>query len=559
MYQRTQGLVDRLFFRERLDIGRTMEQVADTMTTLLDLNRIVLLLTETVDRLLHPHGHALLLLDADRNVYRPMGADSASYLAIPADGPLARLLGRRPVPLTRERLAADPEFSGLSETALASLDALGATLVVPVVFRGSVRGMLALGPKRAGTAYTTEDLRLARHLVNQSAVALENARAYTALEVAHVELQSALRRVQILETIRTNLAKFVPQTVQDLIEEAPEAPAFEKREVDVTVLFVDIAGYTRLSERFDVARVNELVERYFGAFLDEILGRGGDVNETAGDGLMVIFRGPDPRDHARAAVLAAQGVLRRAHAINAELTELSEPIRLHVGVNSGTAGVGATKIEGSAGTRWTYTASGSVTNLAARLAALSEGDAVVVGSETAGRLGAEMGLEDWGERQLRNVDEPVRVFRLLVPMLSAPSREGAPRVAMGRLAGVGEEEQRGEQERGPGHARRPEGFAEHHHAQRGGGERLEQRDHARGGGGDAPEPDGEEDVRERGGADAEVDEQRPRLREGPAHRRLHQQHRRDQERGEREGGGGQRQRRRAREEPLGAHRVDGVR
>jgi class 3 adenylate cyclase len=424
VYQRTQGLVDRLFFRERLDIGRTMEQVADTMTTLLDLNRIVLLITETADRLLHPHGHALLLLDADRNVYRPMGADSASYLAVPADGPLARLLGRRPIPLTRERLAADPEFSGLSETALASLDAMGATLVVPVMFRGSVRGMLALGPKRAGTDYTTEDLRLARHLVNQSAVALENARAYTALEVAHTELQSALRRVQILESIRTNLAKFVPRTVQDLIEEAPEAPAFEKREVDVTVLFVDIAGYTRLSERFDVARVNELVERYFGAFLDEILGRGGDVNETAGDGLMVIFRGPDPRDHARAAVLAAQGVLRRAHAINAELTELSEPIRLHVGVNSGTAGVGATKIEGSAGTRWTYTASGAVTNLAARLAALSEGDAVVVGSETAGRLGAEMNLEDWGERRLRHVEEPVRVFRLLVPMQSAPSLGG---------------------------------------------------------------------------------------------------------------------------------------
>ena len=63
-----------------------------------------------------------------------MGADSASYLAVAADGPLARVLGRRPVPLTRERLAADPEFAGLSETALASLDAMGATLVVPVVF-----------------------------------------------------------------------------------------------------------------------------------------------------------------------------------------------------------------------------------------------------------------------------------------------------------------------------------------------------------------------------------------------------------------------------------------
>src|SRR4029450_9281069 len=79
--QPTQRPVDRLFVRARLDIGRTMEQVADTMTPLLDLNRIVLLLTETVERLLHPHGHALLLLDAEPDVFRPMRAEAAAYLA----------------------------------------------------------------------------------------------------------------------------------------------------------------------------------------------------------------------------------------------------------------------------------------------------------------------------------------------------------------------------------------------------------------------------------------------------------------------------------------------
>ena len=85
---------------------------------------------------------------------------------------------------------------------------------------------------------------------------------------------------------------------------------------------------------------------------------------------------------------------------------------LHVGVNSGIAAVGATKIEGSAGTRWTYTASGSVTNVAARLAALDEGDAVLIGPETQARLGDTFPMEDLGERPLRNVEEPVRLFRL---------------------------------------------------------------------------------------------------------------------------------------------------
>jgi class 3 adenylate cyclase len=83
--------------------------------------------------------------------------------------------------------------------------------------------------------------------------------------------------------------------------------------------------------------------------------------------------------------------------------------------------VGATKIEGTAGTRWTYTASGSVTNVAARLAALRASDSVFIGPETARRVSGWLDLEDRGERLLTNVEEPVRVFRLPV---------GAPSLAL---------------------------------------------------------------------------------------------------------------------------------
>ncbi|HVQ78213.1 MAG TPA: adenylate/guanylate cyclase domain-containing protein [Candidatus Binatia bacterium] len=177
------------------------------------------------------------------------------------------------------------------------------------------------------------------------------------------------------------------------------------------MLFVDIAGYTRLSERLSSARVTHLVERYFGAFLDEILARGGDVNETAGDGLMVIFQDEDPAGHARAAVLTGQAILAHTGVINAELAETREAIHLHLGVNSGSVALGAVRIEGLAGARWTYTASGPVTNVAARLAALSD-DSVLLGAETAGRLAGTVRLQDLGPVALRNVGEPVRVFRL---------------------------------------------------------------------------------------------------------------------------------------------------
>ena len=417
IYARTQRVVDRLFFRQRIDVERSIEQVSEVMTRLLDLRRIVALLTRTVEEQIYPVRQHLFLEDEGRDGYVLTGEEpNEDARVLPRDSPLPTCLARVRVPVARARVEEDPALADLRDGCLAELDVLKVELLVPVVFQRRLTGFLTLGPKRAGAAYSTQDLRLLRLLVNQSALALEHAKAYAALEATNVELQAALRRVEILESIRSNLAKFVPRTVQDLIERAPEAPELDKREQDVSVLFVDIAGYTRLSERVDPARMNALVERYFGSFLDEILKRGGDVNETAGDGLMVIFQDPEPDRHARSAVKTALGILTRTREINAKRVDATEPIVLHVAVNSGVATVGATKIEGRTGTRWAYTASGPVTNLAARLASLEAGEGVLVGAETRRRLGGEFVFETLGEQVLRNLDQPVPVFRLSLPV-----------------------------------------------------------------------------------------------------------------------------------------------
>jgi len=276
-----------------------------------------------------------------------------------------------------------------------------------------LKGGIGLGEKMTGDPYTPDDLELLTTLANQASMAIQNATKHEEIVRYAEELAASLKRIQILESIRTNLAKFVPKTVRDLIEESPEAPSLDKREADLSVLFADITGYTRLSGQMDLDRVNQLVEVYFGAFLDEILKLGGDVNETAGDGLMVIFRDPDPRQHAAAAVHAALAIQRRTQEINATLEGFFEPIAMHVGVNSGVAAVGATKIEGAAGTRWTYTASGPTTNVAARLTALGQGGSVVISEATRQRLGSEFEVEDLGPQSLKNVAQPIRAYRLI--------------------------------------------------------------------------------------------------------------------------------------------------
>jgi class 3 adenylate cyclase len=377
-----QRTVDRTFFRERYDYARTIQALARSMRSLLDLDEITRRLGTTIESAMHV---------------------SAARLSLAPPPPaVARVLEIAPGAVSRYQVAADPRVATWSADALRAYVALGAEVIVPLRFQDALRGLLVLGPKRSESAYTAEDLELLETLADQAAVAVANAEAHRRVLDYARELERSL-------LIRTSLAKFVPQRVRQLIEESPEAPSLDKRETDVTVLFADITGYTRLTARLAPDDLDALVERYFGAFLDEIVKHGGDVNETAGDGLMVIFH---EAEHARAAVAAARAIHRRAAEIGAELSPRFDPFAMHIGVNTGPALLGATKIEGRAGTRWTYTASGMTTNIAARLAGQANGGEIVLSESTLRHLDPDLPVEDLGVRELKNVDRPLRLFRL---------------------------------------------------------------------------------------------------------------------------------------------------
>jgi hypothetical protein len=83
-------------------------------------------------------------------------------------------------------------------------------------------------------AYNTMTEQLAAHVA-----ALQT--AYRELQHQTQALAASLRKVELLEQIQTHLGKFVPAAVKRLIETAPEAPALEKQDRDVTVLFRRIA------------------------------------------------------------------------------------------------------------------------------------------------------------------------------------------------------------------------------------------------------------------------------------------------------------------------------
>jgi class 3 adenylate cyclase len=288
-------------------------------------------------------------------------------------------------------------------------------------------GIVGLGSKLIGEPYSENDWELLDTLVNNLVVALKNAHSFEKikglnldlksknleLKKALEELQAALRKVEILESIKSNLCKFVPTAVTHMVENSPTDEIQEARERDISVLFLDIEGYTKITECVGGTEVNTLVEKYFSVFMDAIYENNGDVVETAGDGLMVLFLTGGAAQHALEAVKAAHTIKEKARLINDECSPDSQPLVVNIGISSGQAFVGAAKFESYTGSRWAYTSHGTTTNVAARLCGHAKGGAVLVSKTTADRVKNYFSFSPLGKFSLKNLMEEVDIFALL--------------------------------------------------------------------------------------------------------------------------------------------------
>ena len=212
--------------------------------------------------------------------------------------------------------------------------------------------------------------------------------------------------------MHTHLSSFVPQSVRSIVENNPEMLKMKKEKKEVTVLFLDLEGYTRLSANRPEIEVNEMIEKMFSSFVDPIHRSGGDINETAGDGLMIIFKNYNAKANAISAIKAAFDIDRISHEIGGKINWISEPIHVNMGINSGAALVGMSQFKGSLDTRMTYTASGPVTNLAARLADYAKGGDILIGEVTKKLVDGLWPIFNLGQVRLKGIETPLEIYTL---------------------------------------------------------------------------------------------------------------------------------------------------
>ncbi len=218
-------------------------------------------------------------------------------------------------------------------------------------------------------------------------------------EFAHGRLATALhQRVDML--LRTYLS---PDVAATLIED-PERASLGGAEVEVTVLFADLSGYTSFAEKTTPEEVVAMLNASFGAVAPIVLAEGGAVVQFMGDAMMAIFNAPTPQpDHALRAARAALAMQSIAGDSSA-----GRP-RFRVGLNTGPAivgNIGAAEIRN-------FSAIGDTTNLAARLQTYASEGSVVIGATTFELIREHAIVRELGATTLKGKAEPVTVYELV--------------------------------------------------------------------------------------------------------------------------------------------------
>ena len=160
----------------------------------------------------------------------------------------------------------------------------------------------------------------------------------------------------------------------------------EKKEA--TFLFTDVRGFTNLSEKLEPEQVTEIMNKVLTAQVRCIQAHGGMVDKFIGDAAMAIFSAPlDLDNHEDRAIACAQDIKTSIQQLQ---QELSEPIAIGIGVNTGTAVIGNMGSD----TRFDYSAIGDCVNTAARLESATKevGVDILIGESTANKSKIELKL-----------------------------------------------------------------------------------------------------------------------------------------------------------------------
>ncbi len=208
------------------------------------------------------------------------------------------------------------------------------------------------------------------------------------------------------------IQKYLPSGLTEKILSQRDRIEGERRHV--TIMFVDMKGFTPLTEKLGPEETFALMDQVFEILIHKIHDYEGTVNELRGDGVLALFGAPIALED------APQRAIRSALAMHREMTKFSEtikdekkipPILLRIGINSGPVVVGTVGND----LRVQFTAVGDTINMAARMEQMAEPGTTYVTEDTFKLTEGFFRFEALGEKEIKGKEKPLKVYQVIAP------------------------------------------------------------------------------------------------------------------------------------------------
>lgn len=299
----------------------------------------------------------------------------------------------------------DPRFDGGASIIFHSIRS---AMCAPLWNKDNVIGVVFIDSSTRSGTFSTEDLDLLTALANYAAIGIEQARL-------NEKIKEEIKRRSQLERYHS------PAVVNRILSFSATDSSVEAAEMDVSVLFSDIVGFTSLAEKMEPHRVSLMLNDYFAEMTDIIFSHDGTLDKFIGDAIMAIFGAPLPTEHhAVLAVRTALEMKKRMQLLNEEKFT-SIPFQIRIGINSGRV------VAGDIGSpkRIEYTVLGNTVNIASRLeSSVARPDQIVVGENTYQMIKDVFETQALGPSHLKGLEKSIMVYEVLGEKGSAEEDKG---------------------------------------------------------------------------------------------------------------------------------------
>jgi class 3 adenylate cyclase len=225
-------------------------------------------------------------------------------------------------------------------------------------------------------------------------------------------LQHVIELKKTMQAIKENniLRMYVDENVLNFMTHKEfENSLLSNETIEATVLFIDICGFTAITEHVAANTVVGMINKYFDVMVQEIIAQNGHIDKFMGDAVMAVFRGEYHLDRAIDAALAVRDKMHEADEIQAGDKTFKPSVS--IGINSGemiSGNIGSATLK-----RLDYTVIGDAVNLAQRLQTVAQANQIIVSADVYEQAKGSFALNKIGEVSLKNKLKPVEIYEVV--------------------------------------------------------------------------------------------------------------------------------------------------